>query len=798
MRATCRWLPAVLLSLASLSAVAAEQQARLPGLSDKVEVYFDTYGNPHIYASTTDDAVRALGYLHARDRLWQMDMFRRQASGATAEVLGRDGLENDRLMRQLGIRRGCEELWKSDQLPADLKAALVAYAEGVNSRLGELDPKKLPIYFQALEYQPSPWTPVDSLVFNKYMAWDQSGTLDDLWFGVMVEKLGVEAAEELWPLDRPYEQPAVVVQVDQQKLPPSRTRPTASAGLSDAYQAAFDRLSRVTSPFRGLSYGSNNWAVDGTKTRSGKPILCSDPHLGFHIPAIWYTAHLSIADKNIAGCTFPGGPGVIIGHNDHIGWGITNLQADAVDLFVETINPENPLQYKHRGEWKTLRRVTEKIAVRGEPEQTLDIDYTVHGPLIQREPKPIALCWNGLGPTTEFVAFWQLQTAQTLEQFLAALSKLTTPGLNMAYADIHGNIAMHPCGAYPLRLPGAGRAPLDGASGEHDWQGMIPADEMPLAVNPDCHYVASANGRPTSVGYPHYLGWMWDCSYRKRRINQLLEAASDLTVETMRPIQFDHYDMAAERFVPSLLAALAADLKDPLARRCRDTLASWNYQADTKTLAPVIWLRWFSIYREQVWNDEWTPRDIKQPGGSWGFSGTNRREPMIEVLEYLTREHPRSSWFDDRATPQQETRDDIARRSFQLAVESLARDFGPEMDQRWQWGNINRLFVRSMTGKEELGRDGGPVVGTAYTSNPGGNIGRVGGGASYRLIVDFGHPSQSLGVYPGGQSEIPFTNHYADQIKLWAAGEYDPLAMTGDPGKLPDAEKKSKLVLSAK
>jgi penicillin amidase len=626
------------------------------------------------------------------------------------------------------------------------------------------------------------------------MGWDQSGTDDDLWFGMMVEKLGVAAVEELWPLDRPYEVPTVKVQVD---------RPDASAaaslvpipGASPAFAAAHAAMSRVKSLGRSPSFGSNNWAVDGTKTKSGKPILCNDPHLGFRLPSIWYTCHLSVGDENVAGVTFPGSPIMVIGHNDHIAWGVTNLQADAVDYFVETVDPADPRRYKWRGQWKTTDETVEEIPIRGEAPHKLVIHSTVHGPVINREGRAISLCWTGLRPTRDMIAFWNVSRAGNLQQYLAALDDLGVPALNMCYADDAGNIAMHACGDLPLRMRGQGRIPLDGASGANDWAGMIPRAKLPLSINPPDHFVASANGRPTPIDYPLYLGWMWDCNYRIRRINDMLAGADGLTVDSMRAIQTDHYDKAAERFVPVLLDALARSApSDPITARAADALQRWNYVASTDSIGTIIWLRWFAHYRRAVWDDEWASRGIEQPGGSWGFSGTNRREPMLEVLEYMTREVPSAVWFDDRTTSERETRDEILRRSFVAAVESLVKDFGDNPD-KWQWGNINQLRIGSLTNMPELARGGGPVVGTDFTVNPGSGGGTVGGGASWRMIVDLARVEQSLGVYPGGQSENPESPHYTDQMPVWAALDYLSIHMIADRAKLRTIGKSHTLTL---
>ena len=797
-----------------------DSPVKLAGLSGEVSVYEDEFGVPHIYADTWTDAARALGWIHARDRLWQMELFRRQASGTLAEVLGPDRLPSDILMRQLGIRRGCQTMWDGGELPAEFRAELEAYAAGVNARLQALSDDELGPYFAALGYRPQPWHPVDSLVFSKYMGWDQSGTNDDLWFGMMFEKLGGEVFDALWPLDRPFERPTVTLQATRASVAESaaveRVAPngaqmatwqlhrdsiasaTERTERANAFAAARGTLSKASAAgatqWHGLHFGSNNWAVDGTKTRSGKPMLCNDPHLGFSLPSIWYSCHLSVAGENAAGGTFAGGPVVVIGHTDHVAWGVTNMQSDAVDYFVEEVDKADPARYRYRGEWHAMQRVTEKIAVRGQADHQLVIESTVHGPVISRDGRTITLCWTGLEPSADSASFWSLRRAKNLGEALAALDKLQSPPLNVVLADASGHIAIHPCGALPLRLAGAGRVPLDGASGRDDWTAMIPRDELPLAFDPPEHFVASANNRPAPLGYPHYLGFMWDPSYRKRRIDDLLAAADDLTVESMQAIQLDAYDKAAASFLPTLLATLANEpIEDRSESKAKLELREWDYVADTDSLAPVIWLRWLDEYRAAVWSDEWKYLGIDQPGGSWGFNGMNRREPMLEVLEYLTREFPQSVWFDDRATPERESRDDIARRSFAAAIAKLRAQFGDDIG-KWRWGDINKLHIGSLGGQPELARDGGPVVGTAHTLNPGSNGGTVGSGASYRLIVDFGQPTRSVGIFPGGQSESPASAHYADQISRWARGEYVPLVAVADAARLPEPTRNRRLV----
>lgn len=772
-------------ALTFLAAFVASAQTKLEGLGGTVEVRFDAYGIPHIFADRWVDAVRALGYLHATDRLFQMDISRRRASGTLAEILGRDALQDDILVRQLGLRRTCEAFWQQGNYPQALREDLEAYCAGVNAKIKELGKDGLPDGFRMLGYEPAPWTPADCLVFGKYMAWDQSGTDDDLWFGVMLEKLGPQAFHELWPLDRPYEVPAVRQQAE---LPVrvAAAELRAVPGAADAYLTALDNFSGAWYG-RGGAFGSNNWAVSGAKTRSGKPMLCSDPHLGFRLPSIWYAAHLSAEGRNIAGVTFAGSPSVVIGHTDRLAWGITNLQTDAVDYFVETVDANDPLKYLHRGEWKTMERISEEVPIAGEAPHKLDIDYTVHGPVVSREGRVISMQWTDLGVTTDPLAIFGMNRATNFEEWLDAARTLVAPCINLMYADVDGNIALYCAGSLPLRLHGHGRVPMDGASGENDWVGMIPKDEMPLALNPPEGFIMSANGRPASIGYPHYLGFQWDPSARTRRIVDMLTPASDLTIESMALIQNDAHDKFAETFLPVFLDVMTrSDVADAYQARLLAALSQWDYVADADSIGTLIWLRWFDAYRAATWDDEWAARGIEKRGGSWGFTGDNKREPMLEVLEYMTREHPGAIWFDDRATPEREQRDDMIRRSFAVAAESLKNDVGEDIT-KLAWRNFNILRVNYMLPIDVpgLSREGGPVAGDSFTVNPGGDGGGVGGGASWRMIVDFGDVASSVGAYPGGQSEDPRSPNYADIMQLWAAGKYAPLHLRADAASLP-------------
>ena len=834
----------------------------LAGLKAPVGVYRDTLGIPHIYAGSAEDAYFALGYLHATDRLFEMEVFRRRASGTLAEVFGKASLDDDIFVRQIGIRRSAEAAWKSHRLDGRIRSEMEAYCAGVNARLGELQKlsgPKLPAIFQQLGFTPAPWTPVDALAFPKYMGWDQSGTDTDVWMGMLVEKLGRETVDELFPLDRPYEvptipgwgavnkalghgdalalYPALMLTTrtsartpspgpPRLKKTPAAVHPLPQGGEGrgnkwgsgetpapwalalgappqfppDFDQAALDLHRHFVSGRFGSEFalGSNNWVIDGSKSATGKPILASDPHLGFSLPSIWYTAHLVAPGLNIAGVTFAGFPYTVIGHNDRIAWGLTDMQADAVDYFIEKTNPQHPHQYFYKGAWRPLTRVREDVPVRGGKPVPLEIESTIHGPLVTTHGAKLALAWTGLEPTFEVVAFQRLNTARGLADYEAALKNLTVPALNVIYADLDGNIAIAPHGALPIRKRGLGRWPVDGASGDYDWAGNIPDDQLPFALNPTQHFLASANGRPAPVGYPYYLGWMWDPSYRTRRIHELLCTHEHITVEDMEAFQMDAHDSAAEAFVPVLVAAYD---RQPFGgdevRRAIDELRRWNFEATPESVAERIWAVWFERFRQDVWQDDFDAAGVERWNGGWGFAGSNERQPELEVLEFLTRANPESKWFDDARTKQRETRDDIMARSFVAAVAQLVKDRGADMS-RWQWGATNVLRLHSMTQNPALDRGGIPVRGDEFTLGPGANGGEVTGGASWRMVVDFSDLGHSFGMYPGGQSEDPTSPHYDDQMKPWAAGRYLPLYFYPSPQAFQAGQVESVLVLEPK
>jgi len=556
-------------------------------------------------------------------------------------------------------------------------------------------------------------------------------------------------------------------------------------GLIDAAQDILERARRTGFWQRtGNGAGSNNWAVDGSKSVTGKAILCNDPHLEFSLPSVWYLAHLVAEGLNVAGGTFPGIPGILVGHNDHIAWGLTNTQADVVDYFYEKVHPRDQSKYRYKARWRRFDTVEEQFLIRGGETRTVAIERSVHGPVLTRRGQTVTMQWVGHQPSDEVTAFLRLNTAANLDDFLDALRYVGVPAQNFAYADVQGNISVFPVGKFPIRKRGFGRVPHDGSSGQFDWRGFIPFSKLRYLVNPDCHYVASVNQPPVGGTYPYYLGWQWDAGYRARRINHVLSANETVTVEDMKRFQLDVHDCAAETFLPRLFSAFELESPEGDVEKALSLLKIWDCKATPDTMATTIWISWFLALRDAVWERVWQAAGAT-PEGCWGFAGENSWHPPTELLEQVLREEPEQAMLSATNIPEGDALDALVRQSLYKAVRDLIVKAGADFHE-WKWGRFNRAKFLSLARIEEYSRKNVPVGGTVYTLSPGGDLDEVVAGATLRLIVSFDKPDEALVIYPGGQSEDNSSAHYADLIDMWAQGEYIRLVSHGSPEELPD------------
>lgn len=752
-----------------------EGNVRLEGLDGPVEVYRDNLGIPHLYASSEHDLLMAQGFVHAQDRFWQMEFQRRIGSGSLSELLGEASLETDRFIRTVGWHRTAAE--EVELLEGQDQELLEAYAAGVNAYL-DLHRGPPGFEFTVLgllgeSIDPEPWTPLHTLTWGKVMAWDLGGSRRiELARAQIAAKLGTDAIPILMP---PYDEdyPTIVA------------RPPSQAALEAVPPAALTTVLGANA--RGL--GSNSWAISGERTTTGSPLLANDPHLSIQMPSIWYEIGLHCdpigpdCGLNVVGASLLGAPGVVIGHNDRIAWGFTNLGPDVVDFFIERQNPENPNQYEFRGRWQDMQIVREEIAVRGREEpEIVEVRITRHGPIINDVAggtenewvygwEPLAFSWTALEPGTIFKAILMLNRAQNWDEFRQALSYFDVPSQNVVYADVEGNIGYQAPGRIPIRAQGDGSMPVPGWSGDYEWVDTIPFEELPFVFNPPEGYVATANNAVVGPDYPYFLSMDWDEGYRARRIVEMIDSDETISMADVQSMQLDTTVVYAQDILDHLLALSPSE---PQLSQALDLLQAWDARAGRDSAGTAL----FEAFRVEL-----VDATFKDELGEQ-LHAEIQGELMVAVADLLA--DPQSVWFDDVHTETTEDRDAILLRALQAAVDRLSEVLGDDPN-RWRWGDLHTAtFVNQSLGISGINPierlfNRGPVetdgaIGTV--NNIGYSLGEPFGVSylpSYRQIVDLGGLDRSLSIHTTGQSGHPFHPHYDDMIDLWRNGQYHPM-----------------------
>ena len=746
----------------------------LQGPRAEVRIERDANGIPTIKAASRDDAIFGLGYVHAQDRLWQLETHKRIGSGRLAEAFGESALEADKFLRALGVRRTAAEQY--DQASVDSRAALTAYAEGINAFV-QNEMSARPPEFMLLGVQPEPWTPEDSMAWATMMAWD----LGSNWSAELLRlrmslKFPVDRVNELLP---PY--------------PGDKPLPTAD------YAALFRglKLSATTgqqalnaAPDSGVEgIGSNNWVVHGSHTESGKPLLANDPHLKLTAPSLWYLARLEAPGYKVAGATMPGLPFVVIGQNEHLAWGLTNTAPDVQDLYIERIKPDDASMYQTPDGWAKFTSVTETIKVKGKPDVTLLTRSTRHGPVISDAggategltgvPAPdappayaLAMRWTALDVDTGTMdAGLAFNTSRTVADVIAVSSKYLAPMQNIVIADDQGHIGMVSAGRVPVRKPEndlKGLVPSPGWDARYDWAGVLEPTWTPRETDPPRGWIATANQRIHPLDYPHFITSEWAAPYRHQRIEQLLAARPKHSVESLRSIQADEFSAATMRLMPYLRKATSSH---PLAQAAQRELAAFDGVMSADKAAPLIAWAWARQLTQAIFRDE-----IGDPLYEKQINTRSFREALEGVLERND-----GWWCDNKTTPAAETCEQQINIAFTLALEELQAAQGADVAQ-WQWGkaHVARSEHRPFTRVKPLNRWfelRTPVGGDTYTVN----YSRVGikpdvttgelyldeSGTSFRGLFDLGDPSQSRFMFSSGQSGIVFSPLYSRFVEPW-------------------------------
>ena len=747
----------------------------LPCLDQPVEVLRDRHGIPHLYAQTRADLFRAQGYVHALDRLWQMEQNRRIARGTLAEVYGESALDVDRFSRIVGFRRAAQA--ELAELDTETRQVLAWYCEGVNAFI-EAQPGRLGAEFNLLRVVPDAWQPEDVIAHAKVMAWGLSVNWEsELTRLRLQERLGPIRAADLEP-DYPANNPIIAEAVGSDEV----TRLLSTAGLLlNEYEKVKPWLGH---PVEGR--GSNAWAVAPKHTTTRRAFLCNDPHLALQMPGVWFENHLSCPDFEVSGVSFAGAPGVIIGHNAHIAWGFTNAYSDVQDLFIEKAHPDNPDLFAYGDAWEAAQVVEETIQVRRRDPHVERVVITRHGPLISHltpqsnTPIPLALKWVGHAPGQTVRAVLKLNQARNWAEFQDALADWAAPAQTAVYADGEGNIGMLLIGAIPRRGQNLGLVPAPGWEAANDWQGMIPAAELPRLYNPPSGLVVTANNKIVGDDYPHFMGIEYLPGWRAARLEEMLTQRERFSLRDMEEMQLDTTSKYAAALAP-YFAQLQSD--DSWMKVAITYLRQWNYRMDSESTAAIIFHYALICLMEEVFGKKLG--DLRDP--YYGISSS----PLFLINGFLLRAQTRllelvadpqgSAWFADAASGAPRSRDEVLTAALAEAVKRLRAEFGDNA-RRWAWGRAHQVRYTHPMGSVRLfrstfNRGPFPVGGDGTTPNqayipPTLPLGLVQVTASYRQIFEVGVWDRAQSVITSGQSGHPLSDHYDDQMTMWREGVY--------------------------
>ncbi|WP_181349049.1 penicillin acylase family protein [Thalassobacillus sp. CUG 92003] len=733
----------------------------LNGLDANVTVTRDEDGVPHINAKSSHDLFMAQGYVQAQDRLFQMELSRRQASGRLSEVIGEATVSQDKYFRTLGLRRAAEKSLAA--YSDETMSSLDAYAAGVNAYIDEAtSAHKLPPEFLLMGIEPEPWSAVDSLTIGKYMAFDLGGHWERQAFNYyLINELPEDKAMELFP---GYPEAAPKILDDHNVV-----------DVADNFKEAI-----VPNAFN----GSNNWVVSGDKTASGKPILADDPHLGMATPSIWYQMHLQSPEYDVSGVIFAGIPGIILGHNQDIAWGVTNVGPDVQQLYLEKRHPEQPELFLYDGEWEEAEVIQEPIKVKDAETIDYEVMETRHGPLISEfaeqsgEDTLMSLRWTALDASTELESIMEINKASNWQEFEKSLEKFLVPAQNFVFASQNGTIAYKANGLIPVyENPEDALLPLEGWHSENDWDGFIPFDELPTIVNPEQGYIATANNKIDNEAYPYHISHSWAQPYRYQRITDMIEEKGQLNVEDMKAMQTDVKNLQAEEMVPRLLPLLNEPDSEQK-RQAIQLLNAWDFFDSVDKPQPLLFQMWFK-HIEDILYGEAIPKDMRD---LYHGSGQTTDELIRKSVQGDS-----SIWFEEAGGFEY-----VINQAFDQSLEKLTDEFGHDLNE-WQWGDWHQVefthpfssisFLDRFYNSENPMAVGGSRV-TVRAAGYNDTTGLVNHGASWRFILDGDDFTQAEHVVGPGQSGHFRSEWYHDQMSDWVKGDYHTTKTTAYEGEV--------------
>lgn len=717
-------------------------------------VYFDERRVPHIFADNEYDLYFTQGYVVARDRLFQLELQTFDASGRLSEKIGSRALGRDKTTRRRGMPYGAEkalEMMKADPKTWEI---VNAYADGVNAYISSLEPKDYPVEYKVLDFAPEEWTPIKTAHLLKNMTRTLAGGNNDDRTSNTMEYFGADFIEKFFeakpklndpiiPPSREWDFEAIPVQA-----PDTLYKPASAVELGE-----YERPEGI---------GSNNWAVSGSKTESGYPILANDPHLTLTLPSIWYEVQLHAPGINSYGVTLQGTPGIVIGFNENVAWGVTNVGSDVMDWYEIKFKDETQKEYWHEGQWKPTTTRIEEIKVRGE-ETVLDtVIYTHHGPVteveseIDEETDPVyhALRWIAHEASNDIKTFYGLNRSANYDDYVEALSHYVAPAQNFVFASNEGDIALWVNGKLPNKWKFQGRTVSDGTDPLYDWQGWIPFEHNPHIKNPERGFVSSANQESAAPDYPYYLDDDFAPFERGRRINDRLEAMESITAKDMQEMQMDDYSYYAETLLPSLLEWTNEDSLNDQEKEVLETIRSWDYNMTSEKIAPSIFRQWSGNFYRAVFYDEYETTEalLRYPS----------RDIFIEMIKNDTE----FAFTDDIETEKIESREDIATATFKETISELTNYLGAFGD-KWKWGYFIDNDVDHLASIPGFGRQNLFSSGSSEAIN----ATRGQHGPSWRMVVEVGPEVKGYAVYPGGASGNPGSPNYDSMVDSWRTGQ---------------------------
>lgn len=769
----------------------------LSGLQAPVDIYRDKAGVPQIYAQSQEDLFFAEGYTHAQERFWQMEFWRHVGQGRLSEILGQDGVKIDTFIRTMGWNRISEDtlIYYQTNTP-EYMSIMQAYSDGVNAYLDEhrdnMSINQTILGLVKGKWEIEPWTPLDTISWAVVMADNLSGNWsEEINRAILESKLSPEDVDILLP-GYPYDSRPVIAATANLVNPPTGNSLQANHAVIDWSQVNTQIIGQQPDMGilgRGPFVGSNNWVVSGEHTNTGLPLLANDPHLGIQMPAIWYEVGLHAPGMDVVGFSFAGVPGVVIGHNNRIAWGVTNVGPDVEDLYIEKINPENRTQYEYMGEWKDMTIINETIKVNGGDDVILPVYVTQHGPIItdilsddeKALNMQLALRWTAQEPSRILQSIIQLDQAQNYDDYREALRYWDVPAQNVIFADVDGNIAYQMPGLVPLRPQGDdGLLPMPGWTGEHEWQGWIPYEELPALYNPPQGYIVTANNAVVDKDYPYLVSIDWANGDRAQRIVTMIQeriGSGKITAEDFAQIQFDSQSLMALDYAP-IWQTLTSD--DPEVQKAIELLRGWDGEERRDSVPAMLFEMFFWHLRPNVLKDE-VGEDLVS-------------RATTTLFFHALASQADAKWWDDVTTTDTESRDQIVLKSLSEAIAYLKENVGGDMDS-WTWGKLHTTtFPSAPLGQSGIGlieklvnrgpfpADGGYEIVNA-TSWDQKEPAVVTWHPSMRMIVDMSDFDLTKTVLPTGESGHPYNPHYDDMMPLWLNGQYNPLVFSEEKVK---------------